>query len=136
MRILGIDYGDKRIGLALSDPLGVTSQPLGFYERRSKKQDAEYFSGLVSEYHVSRIVVGLPLNMDGTEGSRAEKTRKFAEWLKNALSLPVVFWDERLTTKEALMIMRDKQVKDKNKKSEKDKIAASLILSSYLESRR
>ena len=79
MRILGIDYGDKNIGLAVSDLLGITAQGMGFYRRRGGPEDLAYFKSLVEEYAIGRIVVGLPLRMDGTRGSRAEKTRDFAD---------------------------------------------------------
>jgi putative Holliday junction resolvase len=136
MRILGIDYGDKNIGLAVSDLLGITAQGLGLYRQKSSAQDLAYFRGLVEEYGIERIVVGLPLRMDGTQGSRAEKTREFAERLGTALGLPVVFWDERLTTKEALGVLREQKASRDKRKVMKDQIAAVLILSSYLESER
>ncbi len=136
MRVLGIDYGDKNIGLAVSDALRITAQGLGLYRRQGKKQDLTYFQGLVKEHEISRIVVGMPLRMDGTEGSRGEKTRRFAQWLEGSLGLPVIFWDERLTTREALRILRELEAGPKKRKAQKDQIAATLILAGYLESVR
>lgn len=136
MRILGIDYGDKNIGLAVSDLLGITAQGLGVYRQKGGAEDLAYFQGLVEEYGIDRIVVGLPLRMDGTQGSRAEITREFADRLGTALGIPIVFWDERLTTKEALRILREQKSAPKRKKALKDQISATLILASYLESER
>jgi len=136
MRILGIDYGDKNMGLAVSDALGITAQGLGLYRQKGRKEDLAHFKGLVAEYGIEQIVVGLPLRMDGTSGSRAEITRKYADWLGTALGIPIVFWDERLTTKEAFRILREQNAAPKKKKALKDQIAATLILASYLESQR
>ncbi|MFA9454543.1 MAG: Holliday junction resolvase RuvX [Candidatus Aminicenantaceae bacterium] len=136
MRVLGLDYGDKNIGLAVSDPLLITAQGLGFYQQKGREKDLTYFQGLVAEYGIGRIVVGLPLRMDGTPGSRVEKTRRFADWLGSALGIPIVFWDERLTTKEAFRILREQKATPKKKKALKDQISATLILASYLENER
>jgi putative Holliday junction resolvase len=136
MRILGIDFGDKNIGLAMSDLLGVTAQSLGLYRRQGDGTDRAYFQGLVEQHQIERIVIGLPIRMDGTEGSRAAKTREFAAWLENALGLPVVLWDERLTTREAFRILREQNASARDKKSRKDQISAALILAAYLESAR
>jgi len=136
MRILGIDYGDKNIGLALSDRLRITAQSLGRYQAKNRKEDASYFKSLVKKHQVTKIVIGLPIQMDGTEGVRAEKTRIFASWLENILGLPIVFWDERLTTRQALGILHQQQMNGRKKKKLKDQVAATLILSNYLESER
>ena len=136
MRILAIDYGDKNLGLAVSDRLKITAQGLGKYTLRSKQEDLEYFKELVSRYGVEKIVMGLPLRMDGSSGSRADKTRVFAKWLEQALQIPVVYWDERLTTQEALRLLRESGAKPRQKKKLKDQISATLILESYLENER
>jgi len=136
MRILGIDFGDRSIGLAVSDPLLLTAQVLGRYRIQSKEKDKEYFQELVSQYEIGEIVIGLPLRMDGSSGTRVEKTKKFARWLEKILSLPVIFWDERLTTQQALKILSGKKTDFRRKKALKDQISASLILSSYLESKK
>ncbi len=136
MRILGIDFGDRNIGLAVSDPLFLTAQAIGRYRRQSQEKDKKYFQELVSQYEVGEIVIGLPLRMDGSPGTRVEKTKKFARWLENILHLPIVFWDERLTTQQALKMLRGQKVDFRKKKILKDQISASLILSSYLENKK
>ncbi len=136
MRILGIDFGDRNIGLAVSDTLFLTAQAIGRYRRQSQEKDKKYFQELVSQYEVGEIVIGLPLRMDGSPGTRVEKTKKFARWLENILHLPIVFWDERLTTQQALKMLRGQKVDFRKKKILKDQISASLILSSYLENKK
>jgi len=136
VRVLGIDYGDSHIGLAVSDKLLLTAQTLGSYRSKSKEEDKKYFKELVSKYEIGEIVLGLPLRMDGSPGTRVEKTKEFAGWLKKILKIPIIFWDERLTTKQALRILSQQKIKAKRKKILEDQIAASVILSSYLESRR
>ena len=136
MRILAIDYGDKNLGLAISDRLQITAQGLEKYRLRSKKEDLDYFKDLVTRYEIAKIVMGLPLRMDGSTGSRVDKTKAFALWLEESLSIPVVYWDERLTTKEAFRILREQGAKPRQKKQYKDQISASLILESYLENER
>ncbi len=136
MRILGIDFGDKNLGLALSDRLLITAQAFSSYRLKSKEEDEQYFKELVSKHEIGQIVIGLPLRMDGTPGTRVEKTKKFALWLENILRLPVILWDERLTTQQALKILQQQKIKDKKKKSIEDQISAVIILSSYLERKR
>lgn len=136
MRILGIDFGDRNIGLAVSDALLLTAQAIGRYRIQNKEEDKKYFLGLVSKYEISEIVIGLPLRMDGSSGTRVEKTKKFARWLERTLNLPIVFWDERLTTQQALKILSQQKIHFRKKKSLKDQISASLILSSYLECKK
>lgn len=136
MRVLGIDYGDKTLGLAISDLMGITAQPLEQYQIRDPDADKSFFQSLIKQREVGKIVIGLPLRMDGTEGTRVEKTRRFADWLRSFLDLPVVFWDERLTTKQALRILREQSSGPKKKKQGKDKVAAAIILAAYLESER
>ena len=136
MRVLGIDLGDRNIGLAVSDKLLITAQALDRYRVKSKDEDKKYFKELVEKYEIGKIVVGLPLRMDGSIGTQAEKTKIFAHWLEKTLRLPVVFWDERLTTKQALKILSQQKIKIKRKKILKDQVSATLILSSYLESKR
>jgi putative Holliday junction resolvase len=137
MRVLGIDYGDRNIGLALSDVLRFTAQPLDTYRLTGRDdEDRTYFKDLVLKHSISEIVVGLPLRMDGTAGSRVEKTRDFAKWIGKAAHVPVVFWDERLTTHQALNVMHEQKVALKAKKSVINQISAAIILQSYLDSRR
>lgn len=136
MRILGVDFGDKNIGLAVSDKLLITAQALGSYRVKNEEEDKKYFKDLVSKYEIEEIVIGLPLRMNGTPGTRVQKTRKFASWLENVLKLPIVFWDERLTTKQAIDILNQQKISGKKKKKLKDQISAAIILSVYLESKR
>ncbi len=136
MRILGLDYGDRHIGLALSDPLGLTAQPLGQITLAGEAEDKRCFSGLVRKHEVKEIVVGLPLRMDGSSGTRAEKTREFVVWLEKAVGLPVTLWDERLTTQQAAGIMREQKLHWKKKRKVEHQISATLILQSYLDHRR
>jgi len=134
MRILGVDYGDKNIGLALSDKMLITAQAFQSYKSKNKNEDIQFFKNLISKYNIKKIVIGLPLRMDGSEGSRVKKTKNFAAWLRKSLNIPVVYWDERLTTKQASQIMRDKGLSNKKKKELVDQISAVIILSSYLDS--
>jgi putative Holliday junction resolvase len=136
MRVLGIDYGDSHIGLAVSDKLLLTAQALDNYRSKNKEEDKKYFKELVKNYEIGKIVLGFPLRMDGSSGTRVERTKEFAGWLKKILKIPIVFWDERLTTKEALRILSQQKMKARRKKILKDQIAAAVILSSYLESKR
>lgn len=136
MRVLGIDYGESHIGLAISDKLLFTAQALGNYRSKNKEEDKKYYKGLVKKYEISEIVVGFPLRMNGSSGTRVARTKEFAEWLEKILKIPVIFWDERLSTKEALRILGQQKMKARKKKILKDQIAASVILSSYLESKR
>lgn len=136
MRILGVDFGDRNIGLAVSDKLLITAQALGSYRVKNEEEDKKYFKDLVSKYEIEEIVIGLPLRMDGTPGTRVQKTQKFASWLENVLKLPIVLWDERLTTKQALDILNQQKISGKKKKKLKDQISATIILSVYLESKR
>jgi putative pre-16S rRNA nuclease len=137
MRVLGIDYGDRHIGLALSDTLQLTAQPFGTYRLTGRdKDDRRFFQELVARQDVRQIVIGDPLRMDGSSGTRAEKTRKFAAWLEKAVGKPIVFIDERLTTREALNLLQDRGLRGREKKEREDQIAAVIILSTYLERQR
>jgi len=137
MRVLGVDYGDRHIGLALSDPLRITAQPLGSYELTGRENvDRKYFQDLVARHEIGEIVVGNPLRMDGSAGTRAEKTRAFAAWLEKAVGRPVFLQDERLTTRQALRTLQDEKLRGRKKKDWEDRIAAVIILSTYLERQR
>ena len=136
-RVLGIDYGDRHVGLALSDPLLITAQPLGTYMLTGREDvDRRYFQDLVARHEVGEIVLGNPLRMDGTSGTRAEKTRVFAAWLEKAVGRPVALLDERLTTRQALKTLDDEKLRGRKKKEWEDRIAAVIILSTYLERKR
>ncbi len=136
MRILGLDHGDRHVGLALSDPLGLTAQPLGQIILAGEAENKRCFADLVRKHEVKEIVVGLPLRMDGSSGTRAEKTREFAVWLEKAVGLPVTLWDERLTTQQAVGIMKEQKMHWKIKRKVEHQISATLILQSYLDHRR
>lgn len=137
MRVLGIDYGDRHVGLALSDTLLVTARPYGTYRLTGREaDDAKFFADLVAREDVGEIIVGDPLRMDGTTGTRSEKTRRFAAWLEKAVGRPVAFIDERLTTREALQFLRASDVRGRAKKEAEDQVAAVIILSTYLERKR
>ncbi|WP_410772557.1 Holliday junction resolvase RuvX [Fontibacillus sp. BL9] len=135
MKILGLDYGDRRIGVAVSDAFGWTAQGLTVIERRREGDDLEIIAGLVSEHEVEEVVVGLPKNMNGTVGPRGEICMAFAEELKNLLQIPVHLWDERLTTVSAHRTLLEADVSRKKRKGVVDKMAASLILQNYLDSK-
>jgi len=136
MRLLGLDFGTKRIGVALSDEMGWTAQGLTTIQRKGNQKDIEMIGRLVTEHQVEGIVLGLPLNMDGSEGKSAEAVRKFAGLLQERLQVAVHLWDERLTSWEAEGILKEAQVKPKKRKQVVDKLAASLILKSYLDAQR
>jgi putative pre-16S rRNA nuclease len=136
-RVLGIDYGDRHVGLALSDPLRITAQPLASYEITGRENvDRKFFQDLVAKHDVGEIVLGHPLRMDGTAGTRSEKTRVFAAWLEKAVGRSVALLDERLTTRQALRTLDDEKLRGRKKKDWEDRIAAVIILSTYLESKR
>jgi putative pre-16S rRNA nuclease len=136
VRILGIDFGDVHVGLALSDPLELTAQPLGQYRLRGEAENKAYFGDLVRRHGVNEVVIGFPLRLDGSSGRRAEKTRSFAAWLEKVCAIPVVLWDERLTTQQAIGIMREQKVRTRDMKTVEHQISAALILQAYLDSRR
>ncbi|OXM15421.1 Holliday junction resolvase RuvX [Paenibacillus herberti] len=134
MRILGLDYGDRRIGVALSDPMGWTAQGLEVLQRRDGSE-LQRLAQLVIEHEVTEIVVGLPKNMNGTIGPRGEICIAFAEELRQLVNLPVHLWDERLTTVSAERTLIEADVSRKKRKQVVDKLAASLILQNYLDSK-
>jgi putative Holliday junction resolvase len=137
--ILGIDPGERRIGVAASDPLGLTAQPLTVIERGSLKEDLARIEAIVKQRRADRIVLGLPLNMDGTVGPQAKRVRRFAARLKRALGIEIILWDERLTTVEAETVGQERAPapRDREKRRRRtDAIAAAVILQDYLEAQR
>jgi putative Holliday junction resolvase len=132
-RILALDYGTKRIGVALSDELGWTAQPLETFERRTLDWDVAHIAALVGSHNVERVVLGLPLQLDGREGPAVRAMREFTVKLEAALSVPVVRWDERMTTKAAEELLIAADVSRKKRKGIVDRIAAAILLRSYLE---
>lgn len=133
MRILSMDVGDKRIGLAISDALGWTAQGIETLERRGIKYDLDKLQEIVKEHKPQHIVVGLPKNMNGSIGPQGEKVKEFAENIKSHLDLEIVYWDERLTTVSANKMMIEADVSRQKRKKKVDQIAAVLILQSYLD---
>lgn len=135
MRILGLDYGSKTVGVAMTDALGMTVQPYKTIkrDRESKlRPTLSEIAELVEQYQIEKIVLGLPLNMDDTEGERAEKTRDFAEKLALRVAVPIEFTDERLTTMEAEEILDQSGIRRSEQKQMIDQVAAQLILEQYL----
>ncbi|MBO9609715.1 MAG: Holliday junction resolvase RuvX [Paenibacillaceae bacterium] len=136
MRSMGLDYGDKTIGVAVSDEMGWTAQGLEVIRRRSQADDLARLQAIVLQYEVTEIVVGLPKNMNATIGPRGELCLAFAETLRHALRLPVHMWDERLTTVAAQRTLLEADVSRKKRKQVVDKMAAALILEGYINSKR
>ncbi len=134
MRIMGIDYGDSRVGIALSDPLGITAQGLTTLPNKVYKLMLKNLLNLVSEHNVEKIVLGMPKNLNGTLGERADVTENFLADLKRELpDMEVVLWDERLTTVQAAGILNVTNTRGKDRKNVIDTVAASIILQSYLD---
>ena len=136
MRVMGLDYGSKTVGVALSDPLLLTAQGLEIIRREREdklRQTLARIDAIRMEYGVDRIVLGYPKNMNNTEGVRCEKTRALKEMLEKRTGLPVVLWDERLTTVEADRVMMEGRIRRENRKEYVDKLAAVFILQSYLD---
>ena len=134
MRILGIDVGDRTIGVAVCDPLGLTAQGITTIRRKSVVLDIEEIAKICKEYDVESIVSGLPKNMNGTIGPQGEKVQRFCEKLKETLDLEVKMWDERLTTVAANRVMLEGDLSRAKRKKIVDKIAATFILQGYLDS--
>ena len=134
-RVLGLDVGSRRIGIAVSDPLGITAQGLETLQRTNKRQDFEYLRRVIDQYEVREIVVGLPLRMSGAEGTQAEKMRAFAEELAKRFHLPVHLWDERLTSAEANRFLRETELSIEKRGKAVDRMAAVLILQGWMEQR-
>ncbi len=136
MRVLGLDVGDRRIGIAVSDELGLTAQGVTQLERRNLRADMAALQAVIREYDARHIVVGMPRNMNGTYGPQADKTERFTRALENACGLPCVRWDERLSTLQAeRLLIAANQRRDK-RKAVRDKLAAQLILQNYLDYQR
>jgi putative Holliday junction resolvase len=134
-RILGLDVGSKTIGLAISDLLGITAQGLETIRRQNKRLDFEQLERVMREYQVTEIVVGLPLRMSGAEGIQAEKMQAFAEQLRQRFQLPVHLWDERLSSAQANRVLRDSEMSIKRRGEVVDRLAAVLILQSWMDHR-
>lgn len=133
MRILGLDVGQKTIGVAISDPLGFTAQGITTIRRTKKTDDVKEVVRICNEYSVETIVVGLPKNMDGSIGFAGEKIQEFSNLLKEAIDLEIVFWDERLSTVAAHRAMLEADLSRGKRKKIVDKVAATYILQGYLD---
>ncbi len=136
MRVLGLDFGSRTTGVAVSDPLGLTAQGLETIVRREEnklRRTCARIEELIREYEIETIVLGYPKNMNNTVGERAAKTEAFADMLARRTGLPVILWDERLTTAAAEQILIESGVRRENRKDVIDKIAAVLILQGYLD---
>lgn len=136
MKIMAVDYGDARTGLAVCDRTETLASPVGVLQEKSMAKVAEKIVYATREFEVGMVVLGLPVNMDGTEGFRAEKTRKLGGMLQNLLPLPVEYWDERSTTKSAENLLSETGTYGKKRKEVLDAVAATIILESYLAHRR
>jgi putative holliday junction resolvase len=132
-RLLGVDYGTARVGLAVSDPERRLASPLATYERRGRDADGRHFKKLVEEEEIGRVVVGLPVHLDGREGQKAAEARQFGAWLAEVTGLPVTFFDERFTTVEAEGFLLAAGLTSKRRKARRDRVAAQILLQSYLD---
>lgn len=133
LRLMGLDVGDRRIGVAVSDPLMITAQGLPTVYRRQKDNSIDFICNYIKEYNVEKLIVGLPKNMNGSIGFQAKKVQEYTKELEEASKLEIVFWDERLTSMQAqrVMIMADESRAKRKKKI--DMLAAMLILQSYMD---
>ena len=135
MRIMGIDYGDSRVGVAVSDALGFTAQGVTTLPNKVYDKMMEALLKLIDEYKCTKIVIGMPKNMNGTMGERCEVTREFADDIKKRMpDVEIVFWDERLSTVQAAGILNVTNTRGKDRKNVIDTVAACIILESYLNS--
>ncbi len=136
MRILGIDLGEKRVGLALSDPLGYTAQGLETLRVKNKKETLASLAEICKKNEVQEIVIGLPVNMNGSYGPKAEEVQTLVPVLEKITGVPVRTWDERLTSRQAGRLMIEEGLSRRKQRNNSDRMAATLILQSYLESKR
>ncbi len=132
-RVLGLDVGSKRIGVAVSDPLGITAQGLDTIQRQNKRRDLETLGSLLKQYDVREIVVGLPLRLSGAEGTQSEKMRQCASDLESRFGVTVHLWDERWTSTEANRLLREAELSIEKRGKAVDRMAAVLILQSWME---
>ncbi len=132
-RLLGIDYGTVRVGLAISTPEQTIASPIEVYQRRSERLDAAYFQQFVKENRIAGLVVGLPMHVNGEEGQKAHEARQFGTWLAATVSRPVIWWDERYTSSVAADLLRDAGVARTKRKQRLDMLAAQIFLQSYLD---
>jgi putative holliday junction resolvase len=136
MRLMGLDVGSHTIGVAISDELGMTAQPIKTIRRKSKEEDVREIKAMIAEYEIIKIVVGLPKNMDGTLGKQAETTFRWIKALQEDIKLPMITWDERLSTVGASKVLLEADLSREKRKKVIDKLAAVLILQGYLDKTR
>jgi putative Holliday junction resolvase len=132
-RLLGVDFGTVRVGLAVSDPDLRLASPLATYTRANSERDEQFFRQLVDDEQIAAIIVGLPVHLNGREGDKARQARAFGQWLVKVTGLPVHFYDERFTTVEAEQFLQDAGLTSKRRKARRDRVAAQILLQSYLE---
>ncbi len=135
MRILGIDGGSRRVGVALSDELGLTAQPVTTLSRGSNRELIEALQALIGDEEIELVVVGLPLRLDGSEGGAARKARRLAKVIADELNLPTELWDERFTSVQAERLLIDAGVRRQKRRGPTDRIAAAIMLQSFLDAR-
>ena len=135
-RLLGVDFGTVRVGLAVCDSERLIASPLAIYQRRDTAADAAYFRELVKAEEITGLAVGLPVHMSGDEGGKAKEARAFGDWLAQGTGLPVAYWDERYTTADAESHLLEAGLTKKKRKERLDKVAAQIILQSYLDAER
>jgi putative Holliday junction resolvase len=135
MRVLALDVGDKRIGVAISDPSQVLARSLKVIQRRSRQEDFAAVARLVEEYEVEKVVVGYPLSLDGKAHAQAKKVERYATGLAESLTVPMLLWDERFSTVTAERLMREAGLRGKKRREGIDAVAAAVILQDYLDSR-
>ena len=133
MRKIGLDVGEVRVGVAVSDLLGMIANPYETYVRKSIEEDTEHFKKVMQEQQADTFVVGLPLNMDGTAGDRVEKTKEYVEELKKGIDAKWIYQDERLTTVQAEKLLISADVRRDKRKKVVDKVASCIILQAYLD---
>jgi putative holliday junction resolvase len=136
VRLLGLDIGESRIGVAVSDPTGTVATPLTVLDSREVLHDPSQLARLVEEYEAAGLIVGLPLTMAGEEGPQAARIREHVDALSERLGIPVTLWDERLTTVQARRSLAEAGLDEREQRKMVDMVAASLILQSYLDARR
>jgi putative holliday junction resolvase len=132
-RLLGVDFGTVRVGLAVSDRDRKIASPLATFTRRSAEQDQRYFARLVEVEEIGEIVVGLPMHCDGREGQKAVEARAYGQWLHETTGKQVVYWDERFTTVEAEGLMQGAGLTSKRRKERRDRVAAQILLQGYID---
>jgi putative Holliday junction resolvase len=132
-RLLGVDFGAVRVGLAVSDPDRKIASPLATFERRGREADADFYCNLVRTEEVGMLVLGLPVHTDGREGQKAAEARRYGTWLAEITGLPVAYWDERFTTIQAESALWNAGLTHKQRKARRDRVAAQMLLQAYLD---